>query len=266
MFESLKELYTYRSMIKQLSKKEIRGKYKGSTLGFLWSIILPIIQVAIYVLVFGVVANQSGQIPDYPIYVLSGMVIWTWFSESMNTAAPTMILNKDLIKKIYFPRVVLPIVAVISKFVNFLIMLCLTLIVMVFGFNSHFSWWMLLLPLAVIITFMFFLGIAMIISVLNPYIRDIEYIVNAFMLMIIWVTPVMYDINKVGGGGLHDVLAFIIQINPMTYFVGMYRDLIYETGGPEWSTIGICIALSIGLLVIGYAIFRHFEKDIAEMV
>ena len=261
MFESVKELLTYRGMVGNFIKKEIRGKYKGSILGFLWNFIVPLMQVVTYVLVFSVVFKPD--IPSYPVYLIVGMVPWIFFSECLSGGTGTIVANSALVTKIYFPRTILPISVTVSKFVNFMIAMIVAIIIMAVFYDYDFNVSAILfVPLLMIMLFIFSLGITMLLSAINAYYRDVEYIVGVALMILIWLTPILYKRSTIDD----PLLSTLLSINPMTYFTEAFSQVLYGVSTPELYTFIVCAILTISSLVIGWYAFIHLEKNFAEVM
>lgn len=254
------ELSDYRSMISNLVRREIRGRYKGSVLGFLWNFITPLIQIVVYLIVFTVIFDPD--LDNYAIYLISGMVIWIWFSESMSEGSGTIVANADMLKKIYFPHVVLPLSTVLSKMVNFLIMVAMFFVILAATGYGVSVYALLFLPVAIGIAFVFISGLTFMLSALNAYLRDVQYIVSVLLMAWIWITPIMYEMKTFGNAFVDTILS----LNPMTYFVEMFHDIFYWGVVPGIDTVLMCCALAAALLAVGIAVFRYLEKDFAEVL
>ena len=260
MWESLNELFNYRCMIRNLVKRDIRGRYKGSILGFIWNFITPLVQILVYIMVFTTVFHPM--IDNYAIYLMAGMTIWIWFSESLVEGSGTFVSNSDMIKKIYFPRSVLPISVVLSKLVNFIILSVIFLIIIaIVGHGISFEA-LLLMPLIIIISFIFITGFVMTLSAINVYFRDIQYIVSVIMMAWVWMTPIMYSTDAIDD----KLLLTIVSLNPMTPIVELYQDVFYWKMVPSLETLLICIGIALLTLLIGIVVFKHLEKDFAEVL
>jgi len=254
---ALKELYDYRQMIYGLVKKELRGRYKGSVLGFLWTFINPLLQLLVYTMVFSVIMRNG--IEKYYIFLFVGLVPWIFFSTSITGGSSSIIHSKDLIKKIYFPREVLPISTVTSNFVNMLLTFLVVFAVLLvtrFGFNFVA---ILYLPIIMIVEYLLALGFALLASVLTVYFRDLEYILGIITMAWIYLTPVMYSVENVP-----DRLKPILNINPMTPIITAYRDVLYYKQVPHLSTLLSALLVGIVFCVLGYIIFRLLQKRMAE--
>lgn len=256
----INDLYTYRELLKTNVKKEIRGKYKGSALGVLWSFINPLLQVAVYAIVFPYIMRQ--EIPHFLQFLIIGIIPWTYFTTVIGQGMVTIRANAGIIKKVYFPREILPISVVVSGAVNFLISCVIILLFTIFG-GIGVSWHLAFLPLIALIQSLLSVGIVFALSAINIYVKDAEYIVQFILNMAFYATPILYELS------IFDKAPFIkkiIALNPMATIIDCYRDIflyhrIPELGGLMW--VGI---LSIVVAVIGYLIFKKLEKGFAEEV
>ena len=182
----LNEIFKYKEFLKTNVKKDIRGKYKGSFLGVLWSFINPLLSVIVYAIVFRYIMRFS--IDNYLIYLISGIIPWTFFTTAINSGMNSILFNADIIKKVYFPRVILPISGVTSCLVNFIIS-CIIIVIFAFFSEVGISVNLLWFPLIAFIQYIFTLGIVFVLSAVEIYVRDIEYIVNFLISMLFYITP-----------------------------------------------------------------------------
>ena len=178
-----KNLYNYRELLKSNVKKEIRGKYKGSFLGVLWSFINPLLQVAVYAIVFPYIMRV--QTDNYLIYLIIGIIPWTFFTTVINQGMITVRMNAGIIKKVYFPREILPISVAVSGLINFLISCIIIILFCIFG-GVGITWHLVFLPLIAILQFILTLGIVFALSAINIYIKDTEYIVTFLINMLFY--------------------------------------------------------------------------------
>ena len=260
MFDTLRELFEYRSMIFNLTRREIRGRYKGSFLGFFWNFIVPLIQILVYIVVFTMIF-RSG-IENYSIYLISGMVFWILFSDSLVDGSAIMVNNSDMLKKIYFPRSVLTISIVLSKVVNCLIMIALFFVIAGFMNYGVSLKAISFLPVILIISFFFILGIVLLLSALDVYLRDVQYLVSVILMAWVWMSPIMYATEYID----NEALKSFIGYNPITYFANVYHDILYWKAVPNYYDLIICALLSAATMIIGCIVFRKLEKDFAEVL
>ena len=187
--QHLKELYEYREMIFSLVRKDLRGRYKGSVLGFLWTFINPLLQLVVYTIVFSVIMRASYE--QYYLFLFVALVPWMFFSSSVTDGASSILREKDMVKKIYFPREVLPIATVTSAFVNMILTFIVVFgVVIIAGRGIHIHA-MLCLPIVMIVEYILCLGIALIVSSITVYLRDLQYILGIFVMALQYLTPPM---------------------------------------------------------------------------
>lgn len=260
MLDSAKNLLNYRSMIWNLIKREIRGRYKGSFLGFFWNFITPLVQILVYIIVFSAIFKPN--LDNYAIYLTCGMILWIYFSDSISESSWILVANSDMLKKIYFPRSALPIAQVLSKLVNYFIMLIIFVIIaLVTGFGLD---WLLLLTIIpfTLVFVLFVIGLSLILSALDVYFRDIQYIITVALMALIWLTPIMYARDSFD----MELLSNIITVNPMTYFVEWFHSILYWKCLPDLTTIIVCLVLSISTFIIGCFVFSRLEDNFAEVL
>ena len=254
----LNEIITYKEFLRTNVKKDIRGKYKGSFLGVLWSFINPLLSVVVYAIVFHYIMRFN--IENYLIYLIAGIIPWNFFTSAINAGMNSILFNADIIKKVYFPRVILPISSVTSGLVNFSIS-CLIVILFAAFSGVGISIYLLFLPVVAMIQYIFTLGVVFILSALEIYVRDIEHIVNFFISMLFYVTPILYTPDYVP-----DNFAFILKINPLAYIINAYHSIFYYKELPNMGDLGIILVISIAIFFIGYKIFDKLQKGFAEEV
>ena len=175
------DLYNYRELLKSNVKKEIRGKYKGSFLGILWSFINPLLQTIVYTIVFSIIMKNS--MDNYLIFVVTGIIPWNFFLTTMIQGITTIKSNAGIIKKVYFPREILPISVVLSGLVNFFIS-CLIILLFCLFSGIGISWHIIIVPFIAVIQFFFTLGLVFALSAINIYIQDTEYIIQFILNMV----------------------------------------------------------------------------------
>ena len=200
-----KDIKNYFEFLKSNVKKDIRGKYKGSFLGILWSFINPLLSVLVYAIVFPYIMRMK--VENYLIYLITGIIPWTFFTSSINTGIISILSNADIIKKVYFPRVLLPISSVTSALVNFSISCIIILIFCIFS-GVGVSIYLLWLPVVAIIQYVMLLGFTFILSAIEMYMRDIEHIINFVLAMAFYVTPILYKPEMIGleYPGFHEMI------------------------------------------------------------
>lgn len=250
-----KELYKYRELLKSNVKKEIRGKYKASFLGILWSFINPLLQTIVYTIVFSLIMRNT--MPNYLIFVITGIIPWNFFITVISQGTNTILVNGGIVKKVYFPREILPISITTSGLVNFFIS-CAIIIFFTLGSGIGITWLIIFVPLVALVQYIFTLGIIFILSAVDVYIRDTEYIVNFILNMAFYATPVLYTTD------MFKNYEWILNLNPLTHILNAYRDIFYYQQILDFKSLGIIALLSIILCFIGYKIFKRLERGFAE--
>lgn len=251
------QLFAYREMIFNLVKKDLRGRYKGSILGFFWTFLNPLLQLLVYTLVFSTIL-KSG-IDKYYLFLFVALIPWIFFSSTLISGATSILWGKELVKKIYFPREVLPISTVTSNFVNMLFcFIIIFIVVFVSGIGAN-ALALLYLPLIMLVEYILALGIAMITSACTVYFRDLEYILNIISMAWMYMTPIMYDISIVP-----EQYRFLFNLNPMTPVIVAYRDILYYKSIPKLQTLTHAFFLGISIFIIGWYLFDKLQKRFVE--
>lgn len=260
----LKEIWEYRQMIISLVRKDLRGRYKGSVLGFMWTFINPLFQLLIYTLVFQFILQS--QIERYYLFLFVALIPWIFFSAAITGGSTSVLSQKDLVKKIYFPREVLPISYVTSCFVNMLFCFVVVFIVVFISGTKLSILGLLCLPAVMIVEYVLALGIAMITSAITVYFRDLEHILGIISMAWMYLTPVVYSQDLItGNASINPTLKFLfLHVNPMTSIINAYRSILYYGAAPDMSTLLEAVILGIVFLVIGLFVFGKLKKHFAE--
>lgn len=255
-----KELFRYRELLRTNVKKEIRGKYKASFLGILWSFINPLLQVLVYAIVFPYLLKDTGG--DYIVYLVTGIIPWTFFAQSINQCTSTIKANAGIIKKVYFPREILPLSVIISGMINFFIS-CLIILLFCICFKIGISWHIIFVPLIVFIQAIISLGLGLMLSALTAYIQDLEYIINFILMLAFYGSPIVYKLETFG---IHSKIAYLVNLNPMTILISAYRDCFIYHQLPNLGKLLIIFIFALFVTIIGIIIFKKLEKGFAEQL
>jgi len=269
------ELSASRELLANLVSRELRGKYKRSTLGWAWSLINPLALAAMFTLVFSVVfaaeaprGNPSG-LKFFPLHLLCALLPWTFLSSGMTGSIASLTTNANLVKKVYFPREVLVGSAVLALVVTLVIEMSVLAVALLIAGNNVLPW----LPMVVVLLALqtaFVVGLGLALSVLNVYFRDIQHFLTIFLQLWFYASPVIYPIRLVEEAiatttALDGVPAMAIyKFNPMVGFIQSYRALLYDLRFPDWADLGWVTAASLGTLVLGWKVFQRFEPRLAE--
>ncbi|MGN1224997.1 MAG: ABC transporter permease [Ruminococcus sp.] len=253
----LRELYHYREMLFSLVRKDLRGRYKGSVLGFLWTFINPLMQLLVYTFVFTVIL--PSQVEHYSLYLFVALIPWIFFSSSMTGGAGSIVAQKDLVKKIYFPREIIPISYVTSCFVNMLLCFLIIFAVMLFTGAPFNPLALLCLPVIMIVEYLLALGIAMLAAAVTVYFRDLEHILGIVSMIWMYLTPILYPETLVP-----EKWQALYHINPMTSIITAYRDVLYWGVMPHLATLLEAVLLGVLFLLLGLLSFSKLKKGFAE--
>lgn len=269
----MRELWAYRNLIYNLVVRDLKVRYKNSMLGVLWSLLNPLLMMLVFTFVFKVLAGNSS-LPAYPAFILSGVLAWNLFSASVIGATNSIVGNAHLIKKVYFPREVLPIAVVLSNLVNYLLALPVYFILALLLGRSP-TVWVLLLPAVILVQLLFTLGVSFVLATVNVFYRDTQIVMEVVMLAWFFMTPVFYSINQVARDGWHvgnivlssyDVQRWMRILNPLASIVASYRDVLYWGARPGIDFFMRTAVTALFFLVVGYLIFHRFSPVFGEEV
>ncbi len=251
-----RELYQYRELLKNNIKKEIRGKYKGSWLGILWTFLNPLLMLAVYAFVFPYILRVN--VENYTIFMIVALIPWNFFTTAIQSGTGCVVANGNILKKVYFPREIIPISITFSQLVNFLIT-CVIMFVFILVSGVGFSYHLLLMPLLILIQAVLTLAITFILSALTVFVRDIDHFVSVFLTLAFYGTPIVYQASM-----LPAKFQWILQFNPMAQLVEAYRAILYYHEMPDFRMLWIWGIISVVALIGGYKIFKKLEKSFVE--
>lgn len=255
----------YGYLFSQLVRRELRRKYKGSTLGVVWYLVNPLVLMGAYTFMFGVVF-KAQTIKAFPLFVMAGLVVWTFFQSSVLSAADSLIDQGALIRKARFPRQAIP-GAVVS--VQLFTMLALLVVVtpISLAVRGTLGVEVLLLPVVVVLLFCFALGCALIVAVLHAYFRDVAPILTAVLLPWFFVSPIFFRLQTLGPVIRHPVLGTLLDwVNPVAPFIELVRGILWGGGTVTWGRI-VYAVLAAGLVLgAGVAVFDRMQGELAVVV
>lgn len=255
--KTLKEIYAYREMIFSLVHRELKGRYKGSVLGFAWTFLNPLFQLAVYTMVFSTIMRNG--IEDYYLYLFVALIPWIFFSSSLTGGAGCIRSQGGMITKIYFPREVIPISYVTSCFVNMLLSLIVVFAVVAIAGRPINIEALLFLPIVMVIEYFLSLGFCFLLSSITVYFRDVEWFTNVIMMAWQFITPVMYGIESIP-----ESLQTVFNMNPMTPIIVAYRDILYYGQIPQMSTLVNAVLFAVVIFFFGWFVFSKLKNHFAE--
>jgi len=275
LHERLREVITYRELTRNLVIRDLKARYKNSVLGFIWSLGNPLLMMLVFTVVFTVMMPYNN-IQKFPVFALCALLPWNWFSTSIMGSIQSIVGNANLVKKVYFPREILPLSVVLSNLVNFLLALVVLFGMLVF-FQVPFTVWITLLPLIILIQFMFTLGLGFFFSTLNVFYRDTGVIMDVFLLAWFFLTPIFYPIeilptHRVLFGLNLDIHRLVRWLNPMASLIDTYRLILYGSpdgsppGPPGFDFLARTFFTALMVLVMGYLVFARYSPVFGEEV
>ena len=252
-----KEIFAYREMIVSLIKRDLRGRYKGSILGFLWTFLNPLFQLIVYTILFSVIMRTGYD--KYYLFLFVALIPWIFFNTSISGGASCIWAQKDMVNKVYFPREVLPIAYVTCQLINmFLSFIVIFAVLLITGYGLNVVA-ILYLPIIILAEYILALGITMMISAVTVFLRDVEYIVGILMMAWQFLSPVMYGIDMVP-----ERMRGVFSLNPMTSILTAYRDIFYYKQIPQIASLLQTGIVGIVLLIAGFAVFEKLKKHFSE--
>lgn len=253
------ELWRYRELFYFFTWRDIKIKYKQTVLGFLWAVLQPLFMMVIFTLFFGRALNIPSQDLPYPIYVFSGLLIWNLFSTGLSSASNSMVNNASIIKKIYFPRLIIPVSSILVALFDFLMAFILFIPLLLFYQQSVFWFAVIIWPMAILVSIVATLGLGAWLAALNVKYRDFRYVIPFLIQVLFFLSPVIYPISLLK----YPVLQYILACSPMLAAVELFR---YPLTGvfPDGYFLGISLLSGVVLLAIGVLYFKKTEDFFAD--
>ena len=253
MIELFRDTFRYRQLIWALALKELKIRYKRSVLGFLWALLNPMLLMLVLTVVFSTVMAQN--IPHYAIFLLSVLLPWTFFSQSLSYAAESIVGNGDLIKKVRVAKLVFPVAAVVSNMINFLLSL-LPLILIMIAMRHPFYWTWIYLPVPLFTLTIFTLGATFFFAAANVYYRDVAHILQVLLNVLFYITPIIYSIDLIPAQ-----YRWVMKLNPLEYILNGFRLSVYWGKLPTMGSFLACMVLSFIMLSFGFWLFRKHQDE-----
>lgn len=260
MISQFRDIYRYREAVRNLVARDLKVRYSSSVLGIVWSLISPLLMTLVYYVVFTYLVPSGIQ--KFPVYIMVGLMPWTYFTSSLIGATLAISANGHLINRVYFPREVLPLANLLSNGVNFLISLVL-LFVFIAVFQIPLGISLIWLPVIVLIQTAFSFGVGLLLAAVNVYFRDTQQLVEVGILAWFFVTPIIYSIDLIHNTTLKLVLQIV---NPMAGLVIAYRHVLYSGDWPQLGLLAITALEAAAILVVGAFVFRRLSPAFAEEV
>jgi lipopolysaccharide transport system permease protein len=254
------EIWSRRELLYFLVWKEIKIRYKQTSVGALWAIIQPVLTMIVFTIIFGgFVKIDTGGIP-YPIFVYPGLLLWTYFSSALTSSYGSMVVNSNLLSKVYFPRILLPLSACIVPLVDFGVASAILIVLMVY-FNFSIALGLLLTVPILLLTVLLAAGIGFWLSAISAKYRDIYFIVPFFIQILLYATPIIYPLNIADKG-----LQQILLLNPLTGIIDAERAFVLGTPIVDWLPLAMSVFITLLVFITGVLYFTYYEKDITDVI
>ena len=260
MIAAIRALVRYRALVRSLVSRELKARYRGSVLGFLWSFVNPLLVLLTYTLVFTVILpNEQPDIQPYFLFLFCGILPWTWFSASLAEASGVIIASGNLIKKVLFPAEVLPAVTVLANLAHFLLGLPILLVFLLW--KGKLGWTALLLPLPLLVQLVLCLGFALLLSALTVHFRDVQSILGHVVHLWFFATPVLYHYGDIQGP-----LRQALRMNPMTHVLVSYQQILFHGHFGHWRGLGLAFLVGVVVFAVGAFLFDRLRDTFPEEV
>ncbi|MDP3970740.1 MAG: ABC transporter permease [bacterium] len=256
-----REMLQYKDLFYFLALRDVKVRYKQTAIGILWAFFVPIISMVIFTVFFGNLAQIDSSGAPYPIFVYVGLVFWLFFSQALSSASGSLVSDQEMIKKIYFPRLILPSSTVIVAFIDFLIASSILCAMMFYYQFVPKPISLFLIPILILITYFTSLGMGLFLSAVNVKYRDVRYIIPFFIQMLLFLTPVIYP-AKIAG----EKYQWILNLNPMSGVIENARAIIIGNTPINLESLAMSIGISILLFIVGLFYFRKTEQKFADVV
>jgi ABC-type polysaccharide/polyol phosphate export permease len=253
-FKEAGEIYKYRELLRNLVLRDIKVRYKRSLLGFLWVMLNPLLMMLILNIVFSELFKVS--IPNYSAYLLSGLILWGFFSQSTSTAINSFIGNSNLIKKVYLPKSIFPLAIILSATIHFVFSL-LPLSVILYINDISLGPRVFLLPIVFLTLIIFSFGVSLIISTATVFFQDVRYIYEVLLLAWMYMTPVFYPESIVP-----EKYMFIMQLNPFYYYISLFRSCLYMDITSLYEKLLISFLFALFSFLVGWLLYSRYRQKI----
>jgi ABC-2 type transport system permease protein len=252
--DEISEILRYKDLLRNLVARDIKVRYKRSFIGFFWVMLHPLLMMIVLSMVFSELFKIETK--NYSVYVLSGFILWNFFAQSTSCALTSFTGNLSLINKIHLPKSVFPLAVILSGLIHFVFSLVpLFAIFLISGTPMTSQIYML--PILILMVMLFSLGVSLIVSTLTVFFHDTRYIYDVLLMAFMYATPIFYPESIIPGK-----YALILHLNPLFYFMHLFRMILY-IGGPDlYLSLGYCFLFSVGTLIFGWAVYSRYKERI----
>ncbi len=258
--EDLREVWRYKELLYFFTWRDFKVRYKQTTIGILWAIFQPFMTMVVFSLFFGALLKVPSDNIPYPIFVYTGLLFWQFFSSALSETSSVLISNQSIITKVYFPRLILPLSSVATKFVDFAIAsVILGGMMIYYGITPHITS-IIVIPILLAITFMAAVGGGLFLAAVNVKYRDVRFVLPFFIQILLFVTPVIYPASVAGK------YSWLLAFNPMMGVIQNARATLLGTAQVNWTLIAISFIATAVLLVVGTIYFKKVERYFADII
>ena len=259
-WNDIKEIWRYHELLYFFTWRDLKVRYKQTAIGVAWAIFQPFITMIVFSIFFGKLAKMPSDGIPYPIFVYTGLLIWTFFSSALSDTSNCLISNQAIITKVYFPRLILPIASVLTKLVDFFISSIILVGMMFYYHYTPHLVGLLILPVLIFISFLAAVGGGLFLAAINVKYRDVRYVLPFFIQILMFLTPVIYPASIAGK------YSWILAINPMTGVIKAAHAAILGTTPINWLLLGISFATTFIMFIFGLIIFKKVERYFADII
>ena len=256
--EHIAELIRFRNLVGHLVAKELKVRYRGSVLGFMWTFLNPLMLLSVYALVFSVYMRID--MPGYAAFMFTGLLPWIWVHQSLIYGTNSITESESLVTKVTFPLQVMPTVKVAAALINYVLGLpVLFFFLIVKGVDL--GWNLLYLPLILAVAWIFVWGLSLLLATANVFFRDVQYIMANLLTLWFFVTPILYPLEQVP-----QAYRVLIKLNPLTLLTAAFQDIFFYGRPPQWGSLIALALVGLAVAVVGMIVFDRYKESFAEMV
>ncbi len=257
---NFKEVWNHRELLYFLAWKDVKVRYKQTILGASWAVVQPVLTMIVFSVIFGVLLNVPSEGVPYPIFAYSGLVLWIYFSSALTRSSSSLLSNSNLLSKVYFPRLILPLSACLAGLVDYGIA-TIVLVGLMLYYNVAVTAWILLVLLLMPLAMMLAVGLGFWLSALSVKYRDVQHALPFFVQMLLYATPIIYPLSLVGGK-----YGWILELNPLTGIVSAHRAAILGNVPVDFVALGFSAGVATVIFLAGIIYFKNYEKEFADVI
>lgn len=252
------KILNYKELLVNLVIKDLKVRYRGAVLGYMWSLLNPILMMLVYTFIFSFIVRI--EVENYPVFLLCALLPWSFFSTSLTVASASIVDNFNLINKVYFPREIFPISVILSNLLHLIISMTILIVFLLFT-QANLGFSILVLPLVVLAHVIFTIGLSLLLSCLTVFYRDIKHILEVVVMIWFYATPIIYPLSMVP-----EQFQIFFDLNPMVWLISIYRSILFYGESPAFSVLFTTYLISFLMLFLGHYIFQKYDKQIPKAI